>query len=178
MNLPLTIMTATAAIGAVDVLYFHLYRFRLFAQPGSVAEEITHLCRHAIFLTLLLVLSSGGRSPERDALVFALIGLDLLNGATDVLLERGSRAPLGGLPPLESLVHFLSSFGMGLAVAAYVLAADAPAAGRRARLAGVGDVRIRRGRLRPGNLPVRAGASRPPAGHRIRVRNSVIGGQS
>jgi hypothetical protein len=126
MNLPLTIMTATAAIGAADVLYFHLYRFRLYAQPGSVAEEITHLCRHAIFLTLLLVLSSGGRSPERDALVFALIGLDLINGAADVLLERGSRAPLGGLPPLESLVHFLSSFGMGLAVAAYVLAPTLP----------------------------------------------------
>ena len=126
MNLPLTIMTATAAIGAVDVLYFHLYRFRLYAQPGSVAEEVTHLCRHAIFLALLLVLSSGGRSPERDALVFLLIGLDLLNGATDVLLERGSRAPLGGLPPLESLVHFLSSFGMGLAVAAYVLAPTLP----------------------------------------------------
>ena len=127
MNLPLTIMTATAAIGAVDVLYYHLYRFRLYAQPGSVAEEVTHLCRHAIFLALLLVLSSGGRSPERDALVLSLVGLDLLNGAADVLLERGSRAPLGGLPPLESLVHFLSSFGMGLAVAAYVLASTLPA---------------------------------------------------
>jgi len=126
MNLPLTIMTATAAIGAVDVLYFHLYRFRLFAQPGSVAEEITHLFRHALFLTLLLVLSTDGRSPERDALVFVLIGLDLLNGAVDVLIERGSRAPFGGLPPLESLVHFLSSFGMGLAVAAYVLAPTLP----------------------------------------------------
>jgi hypothetical protein len=126
VNLPLTIMTATAAVGAVDVLYFHLYRFRLYAQPGSVAEEVTHLCRHAIFLTLLMALSSGGRSAAQDALVFGLVALDLVNGAVDVLLERTSRNPLGGLPPVESLVHFLSSFGMGLAVAAYVLAPSLP----------------------------------------------------
>jgi hypothetical protein len=120
-------MTATAGIGAFDVLYYHLYRFRLFDQPESVAEEITHLCRHAIFLTLLMLLSAGGRSPIGDALVLGLVGLDLANGAADVLLERRSRATLGGLPPVESLVHLLSSFGMGLAVAAYVLAPSLPA---------------------------------------------------
>lgn len=127
MNLPLTLMTAAAAIGAADVLYYHLYRFRLFAQPGSVAEEITHLFRQAIFLSLLALLSSGGRSPRGDALVFALVALDLINGAADVLLERRSREPLGGLPSTESLVHFLSTFAMGLAVAAYVLAPELPA---------------------------------------------------
>ena len=127
MNLPLAIMTAAAGIGAVDVLYYHLYRFRLFAQPGSVAEEVTHLCRHAIFLALLLVLSSGGRSPRGDALVLGLVGLDVLNGAADVLLERRSREPLGGLPSMEYLVHFLSTFAMGLAVAAWMLAPELPA---------------------------------------------------
>ena len=126
VNYPLMIMTATAGIGAVDVLYYHLYRFRLYAQPGSVAEEITHLCRHAIFLTLLLLLSSGGRSPQGDVLVVALVALDLLNGAADVLIARRSREPLGGLPSMESLVHFLSTFGMGLAVAAYILAPSLP----------------------------------------------------
>ena len=127
MNYPLMIMTATAGIGALDVLYYHLYRFRLYAQPGSIAEEIAHLCRHAIFLALLVLLSSGGRSPQGDALVLCLAGLDLLNGAADVLLERRSREPLGGLPSAESLVHFLSTFGMGLAVAAYILSPSLPA---------------------------------------------------
>ena len=127
MNYPLLILTATAGIGAADVLYYHLYRFRLFAQPSSVAEEITHLCRHAIFLAMLVLLSSGDRSARLDMLVLGLFALDLINSAADVVLERGSRAALGGLPSMESLVHSLSTFSIGLAAATYVLVPGLPA---------------------------------------------------
>src|SRR5688572_32559923 len=98
MNLPLTILTAAGAIGAVDVLYFHLYRFRLFAQDGSVAEEVTHLCRHAIFLALVALLSAGTSSPAVDNVILGLFAVDMMNSIADVLLERRSRERLGGLP--------------------------------------------------------------------------------
>jgi hypothetical protein len=39
MNYPLMILGGVGAIGAVDVLYYHLYRFRLFAQASSGGEE-------------------------------------------------------------------------------------------------------------------------------------------
>jgi hypothetical protein len=122
MNYPLVILGAVGTVGAVDVLYFHLYRFRLFAQAGSVGEEITHLFRQAIFVALIVLLSSGASSASADAVVIGLFALDMVNSAVDVLLERRSRERLGGLPSAEYLVHIVSSFGMGLAVAAYVFA--------------------------------------------------------
>jgi hypothetical protein len=122
MNYPLMILGGVGAIGAVDVLYYHLYRFRLFAQASSVGEEITHLFRHAIFLALIVLLSNGSTSATTDAAVIGLFALDMVNSAVDVLLERRSREGLGGLPSTEYLVHILSGFGMGLAVASYVFA--------------------------------------------------------
>jgi hypothetical protein len=122
MNYTLMILGAVGTFGAVDVFYYHLYRFRLFARAGSVEEEITHLFRHAIFLALLVLLSSGSSSPGVDGAVIALFVLDMVNSAADVLIERRSRATLGGLPSGEYLVHIVSSFGMGLAVASYFVA--------------------------------------------------------
>jgi hypothetical protein len=123
MELALAILLGVGALGAVDVLYFHLFRFRLFSRPESVAEEITHLVRHVLFLAVVILLSTGTRSAARDAAVVAVLGLDLLNSSADVLLERRSRAAIGGLPSAEYLVHVLSSFGTGVAAAAYFLAA-------------------------------------------------------
>jgi hypothetical protein len=121
-NLPLTLLVAAGTLGAIDVFYYHIYRFRLFQRTECVAEEITHLIRHAVFLALLVLLSSGSSSRAVDLTVLGLFGLDIVNSAVDVLLERRSRETLGGLPSGEYLIHTLSSFGMGVAVAAYVFA--------------------------------------------------------
>jgi hypothetical protein len=120
MSITLTILAAACTVGAVDVLYYHLHRFRLFAQEGSVAEEITHLLRHVTFLAVIPLLASGSTSPAVDRAILALLAIDLVNSAADVLLERRSRAPLGGLPSGEYLVHFLGTFGTGLAAASYL----------------------------------------------------------
>jgi hypothetical protein len=111
------ILGVVSLLGAIDVLYFHLYRFRLYRQPGSVAEELTHLVRGAIFVAVLAVMLFSDGSPGAMMWLVALAGLDLANSAVDVLLERGSREPLGGLPSLEYLLHVMSSFGLGTAVA-------------------------------------------------------------
>jgi hypothetical protein len=44
----------------------------------------------------------------------------MVNSVVDVLLERGSRQRLGGLPSGDYLVHVLSSFGIGVGMASYV----------------------------------------------------------
>lgn len=122
MELTLSIVLAIGAIGAVDVLYFHLWRFRLYARADSVAEEVTHLVRQVVFVTVVLLLASDSRTPRLDIVILTLIVVDLVNSAIDTLIERRSRASLGGLPPLESLVHIVASFGMGVAAATYFLA--------------------------------------------------------
>jgi len=117
MDYPLFLLVIAGTIGAVDVLYYHLWRFRLFAHPDAVLEETTHVVRHVVFLTLLVALSSG-YGPAW--LVLGLFAVDLVNSGADVLLERRSRARLGGLPSLESLVHSVSTFVIGLALGAYL----------------------------------------------------------
>lgn len=120
MNTTLMILAAVGTIGAIDVFYYHLYRFRLFAQPGSVAEEVTHLLRGAIFVAILLVcLQPADEGWARVA--FFLFAADMGNSVVDVLLEKKSREPLGGLPSGEYLVHILSTFGTGVAVASYTM---------------------------------------------------------
>jgi uncharacterized membrane protein len=122
----LTILTIVGTIGAIDVLYYHLYRFRLYSRPGSVAEEVTHLLRNVIFISVLLVCMQPATAPWAR-IVFFLFAADMANSVVDVLLERRSRAELGGLPSGEYLVHILSSFGTGLAVASYTMALGSPA---------------------------------------------------
>jgi len=117
MDYPLFLLVLAGTIGAVDVLYFHLWRFRLYANPDGVLEEATHLVRHVVFLTLLGALSAG-YGPAW--LVLGLFAVDLVNSAVDVLVERRARARLGGLPSTEALVHNLSTFVIGLALGAYL----------------------------------------------------------
>lgn len=120
MSLTLMILCALAPIGAIDVLYYHLYRFRLFERDQSVLEEVTHLVRHASFVAIVALLASGVRTGIVDHALLALLALDLVNSAADVWLEQRSRASLGGLPRGEYLLHFLGTFGTGLATASYL----------------------------------------------------------
>lgn len=126
LDLTLMILAAVGTIGAIDVLYYHLYRFRLYSQPGCVAEEVTHLLRNAIFIAILLVCMQPATQPW-SRIMFVLLAADLGNSVIDVLLERRSRAELGGLPSGEYLVHILSTFGTGVAVASYTMALGSPA---------------------------------------------------
>ncbi len=112
------LLSLAALVGGVDVLYFHVYRFRLYEQPSSNAEQVTHLVRALVFAAVVgLIAFSSGSALARQALL-ALAGLDLLNNIADVLLEKDSRAPLGGLPRIEYLLHILGTFFVGLTVAA------------------------------------------------------------
>jgi hypothetical protein len=116
----LIVLCGIAPVGALDVLYYHLYRFRLFEREASVAEEITHLVRQACFVSIVALLAAGAPSVAADRALLALFAIDLVSSATDVALEPRSRAPLGGLPPGEYFLHFLGTFGSSAAAATYV----------------------------------------------------------
>jgi len=116
----LLVLGMIVPIGAIDVLYYHLHRFRLYEREQSVAEELTHLARHVTFVALVALLAGGVRDAWTDAAILALFAFDLLNSSADVLLEPRSRASLGGLPPGEYFLHFLGTFGTAAATATYV----------------------------------------------------------
>lgn len=118
MSTVFELLMLASMIGGIDVLYFHLYRFRLYSRQDSSAEAITHLIRHVLFLAITAVVMTGA-GAEANAALWALFAVDLINTAIDVLLERRSRATLGGLPSAEYLLHVLGTLLMGAIVATY-----------------------------------------------------------
>ena len=117
MSLAFELLMGIALVGAVDVLYFHLYRHRLFSRPESRWENVTHLLRHLLFIALTLGLLSGAGK----AFLVGVLFIDLANNVIDLALERESRRSLDGLSPLESVLHGVASVGMGTVSLAVVL---------------------------------------------------------
>ncbi len=108
------LLLGTSFLGAFDVIYFHLYKFRLFDRAESVGEEITHLLRAVLFLIIGAVLTFSDGSPLARWIILGAFFLDLVNNAIDVLLEKRSRASVGGLPSAEYLIHILATFTLGI----------------------------------------------------------------
>jgi hypothetical protein len=136
---PLAIMSVVAPLAAVDVLYFHLYKFRLHAHRASQLETVTHLLRTLLFGAAAFLLT---RYEPRGAWVWVITGIaaaDFLNNVADVILEPRSRAALGGLPPLEYAIHVVGATASGVIAGAWVIASW-PATALPTELAPPGDV--------------------------------------
>ena len=116
-----------ALIGSVDGGYYHLQKYKLHTHEESLFEHKLHTLR-AVFLSLaallLFTLNSAGWLLW---LVVLVIATDLVVLTWDVLIERRSRAKLGGLSPKEYLVHvhatLLHAASLTLALAAKPVAA-------------------------------------------------------
>lgn len=110
-----------AMLGAIDVGYFHIYRFKLYRQPSSRGEHVTHLIRMVLFLAALIwVMFVDARGPFSLALPVILLA-DFVNSMVDVLLEPRSRVSMGGLPPGEYFIHMVTMFVSGAIMAVAVV---------------------------------------------------------
>jgi hypothetical protein len=130
----LLVMSIVAPIAAIDGLYFHIYKLRLYARPASQCETVTHLLRGALFATGAFLLA---RYEPRGAwfwVVTAVIALDFANNIADVILEPKSRAALGGLPPVEYVIHIIGATASG-GIAALWIAIGHPLAALPTELA-------------------------------------------
>src|SRR5262245_9008086 len=106
-------LTATAllvvftTLASIDGLYFHLYRYRLYARPESRYEHWLHTLQSVLFVpqvALLFIWAPRGAFLWLNLLIF----LTALGGEVlDVLCEEASRKELGGLLRSEYLLHFL-----------------------------------------------------------------------
>src|SRR5581483_4135682 len=94
--------------------------------------------RGALFVALVAAVLFLPPGPGSRAVVLAIFAADLANTVADVLLERSSRARLGGLPSGESLVHILGSLLMGVGLATFWWRAADEALPRSALVVGLG----------------------------------------
>jgi hypothetical protein len=119
MSLPLILLVIVAPVGAIDMLYFHLWKFRLYSSPRSRAETVTHILRSLTVATLAWVLAHYRPSGAWFWIVGALFLIDFANSLVDVAIEPRSRAALGGVPGAESVIHTVGSTALGAIAALY-----------------------------------------------------------
>jgi hypothetical protein len=96
-------------VATVDGLYFHLYKYKLYARKDSIKEHHLHTLNALFFpvtVVLLFVINSSG--PLLWILLFFIIAT-LVVEFLDVFEERASRESLGGLTSLEYSMHFAMS---------------------------------------------------------------------
>ncbi len=113
MALAAILLILMGTIGSIDLLYYHLYKFRLYDQPSARGEEVTHLVRAATFAFGLWILLHYTPQGGWFWIMAALFGVEFVDDVCDVAIEPKSREPLGGLPPLEYLVHMVASLCTG-----------------------------------------------------------------
>jgi hypothetical protein len=120
MSLPLVLLAMAAPIGALDMLYFHIWKYRLFASADSRVETLTHIVRGLTVALLAWML--GHYRPEGAWfwIVGSLFAIDLLNSLVDVAIEPRSRAAWGGVPSAEAVIHNVGTSFLGAIAALYV----------------------------------------------------------
>jgi hypothetical protein len=114
-------------VAAVDGLYLHLWKYRLYARPESLREHKLHTAQGALFAPVVFFLfyqNFGGAALWAGVLFLAF---EQVIEILDVLDERDSRASLGGLSPAEYALHVVAITARTAAVA-LALAARPPSA--------------------------------------------------
>lgn len=104
-------------LGAIDGLYFHLQRYRLFAHSESRYEHWLHSVRAILVLpplTLLYLASASGWYLWAAA---ACIAADQVALALDLRAEATSRRRFGGLSAAEYQIHVAANGMHGVALA-------------------------------------------------------------
>ena len=119
MDVALFILMCAGPLGALDVTYFHLWKFRLYQRPESVKEEVTHILRGFLVPAASGILLLGRPEGAWFWVVAWLFAFDSLNTLLDVIFEPASRAPRI-VPPAELAVHFVGTSMMGAAWAVFM----------------------------------------------------------
>lgn len=127
--LPLVLMSLAGPLGALDIVYFHLWKFRLYSLPSARAETVTHLLRGIAFAAGGYLLATYSVSGAWFWLVGGLFAFDFFNNVVDAALETRSRAALGGLPRAEYVVHIIGSTFAGAIMVAFFVTSWASQSG-------------------------------------------------
>ena len=106
LTLALLLMMLQGALGALDTLYYHEWKYKLCAHPEHSRVELQlHGARDLIYAALFLTLP---RWTWSGAWVFVLVGLlfaEIAITLVDFVIERRVRRAWGGLASGELVMH-------------------------------------------------------------------------
>ncbi len=121
MFIPILIIMIMAPIGAIDLVYYHIIKFKLYSRPDSFMETVVHLIRGVLFSLGAFILLN----YRPQGLWFWVTGsvflLDFINSIADVSIEGQSRRSLGGIPTPEYIIHTIGSTAAGAITMAYFI---------------------------------------------------------
>src|SRR5215469_4900238 len=113
MVVPFYLLLIAGHVGFFDVLYFHHYRFKLYARVESQREVLLHALRHLIYGAQFLIISNLRFRGSALMLLVLLYLADACVAWLDAWEETASRRSLGGLARGEYLMHIVLSFLIG-----------------------------------------------------------------
>jgi hypothetical protein len=94
-------------VGAIDGIYFHLWKYRLYAHSESLYEHKLHTIRVFLFAAIVFLLFYKNFGGVLLWIGVLLILIDLVVEMLDVIYENRSRAKLGGLSTQEYATHIV-----------------------------------------------------------------------
>lgn len=109
-------------IAAIDGLYFHIYKYKLYSKKKSIFEHQLHTINSFLFPVSILFLFVFNSAGLFLWIAVALTLLTLVVEFWDVFEERRSRESFGGLTSMEYAMHFGMS-GLRATYTALILAA-------------------------------------------------------
>lgn len=110
-----------AVLGAFDGVYFHMVKYRLYMHPPARLEHQIHTIRGILFLPITLIFFVFNSAGAVLWLGLSLLAVDFIAEIVDVLVEKNARKELGGISPLESVIH-VTATGFRMSALAIVLA--------------------------------------------------------
>jgi len=120
-NLTLLLLAIIAPVGALDAMYFHVWKFKLASRPESRNETATHIFRSLTLGIVALTVAFYQPAGAWFWLIAGLLGLDFANNLIDAFLEGDSRRDLGGVPQAEYLIHIAGATWVGAAALSFLV---------------------------------------------------------
>jgi hypothetical protein len=114
------LLTLAGLVGSYDVLYYHIYKLKLYKKHDAMWENVTHAIRALLFAAMMLTVMHLRCSGWWWLIYPILLSFELINTMTDAILEPKTRKSMGGLPPVEYYLHIFLSIVTGAALASII----------------------------------------------------------
>ena len=115
------LLMAIGVLGALDIALFHTRAHQLRTRPSARLELVTHSLRGPTYAFLFVVVPSFAAHGSWFLLMLAVLLFDVAISLWDFSIERRSRAPMGGLPTGEYVLHSIIAMLFGGFVACFLV---------------------------------------------------------
>ncbi len=107
------LLVAIGFLGAFDIWRFHTREHDLRSLRSARVELISHSLRGPTYAILFLAVPNLAMHGAWFVSLLALLAFDVVISIFDFAVERKSRAPVGGLPTGEYLIHSIIAILFG-----------------------------------------------------------------